>query len=176
MNKDVVRRILAARYRPQPDSAGPSWLTVLGHAKDSLWSLDPFRCDSAVLHTHWVLVVMDHCTRRIVGFGLHRGVVDGVALCHMFNRAMGRQPPPTYLNSDHDPLYRFHQWQANLRVLDVEAIRTVPYVPVSHPGSLRRLCGNSPPTRSQYCDGVQVHPRRLRGPRYLPVGFVTSQS
>src|SRR5262249_22700763 len=51
INKDVVRRILAARYRPEPDSAGPSWLTVLGHAKDSLWSLDLFRCESAVLRT-----------------------------------------------------------------------------------------------------------------------------
>ena len=78
MNKDVVRRILAVRYRPTPDSAGPSWLTVLGHAKDSLWSLDLFRCESAVLRTHWVLVVMDQWTRRIVGFGVHRGVVDGV--------------------------------------------------------------------------------------------------
>ena len=92
MNKDVVRRILAVRYQPTPDSAGPSWLTVLGHAKDSLWSLDLFRCESAILHTHWVLVVMDQCTRRIVGFGVHRGVVDGAALCHMFNRAIGRQP------------------------------------------------------------------------------------
>jgi hypothetical protein len=26
INKDVVRRILAARYQPEPDSAGPSWL------------------------------------------------------------------------------------------------------------------------------------------------------
>ena len=49
-----------------------------------------------LLPTHWVLVVMDQCTRRIVGFGVHRGVVDGVALCQMFNRAMGRQPAPTY--------------------------------------------------------------------------------
>ena len=40
INKDVVRHILAVRYQPGPDSAGPSWLTVLGHAKDSLWSLD----------------------------------------------------------------------------------------------------------------------------------------
>ena len=78
INKDVVRRILAVRHRPTPDTTGPSWLTVLGHAKDSLWSLDLFRCESAVLRTHWVLVVMDHCTRRIVGFGVHRGVVDGV--------------------------------------------------------------------------------------------------
>jgi putative transposase len=142
----VVRRILAARYQPKPNSAGPSWLTVLGHAKDSLWSLDLFRCESAILRTHWVLVVMDQCTRRIVGFGVNRGVVDGVALCQMFNRAIGRQPAPTYLSSDHDPLYRFHQWQANLRILDVAAIKTVPYVPLSHPfverliGTIRREC------------------------------------
>jgi putative transposase len=145
-HKDVARRILAARYQPKPDAAGPSWLTVLGHAKDSLWSLDLFRCESAILHTHWVLVVMDHCTRRIVGFGVHRGVVDGAALCQMFNRAIGRQPAPTYLSSDHDPLYRFHQWQANLRILDVEAIKTVPYAPLSQPfverliGTIRREC------------------------------------
>ena len=146
INKDVVRRILAVRYRPAPDSAGPSWLTVLGHAKDSLWSLDLFRCESAVLRTHWVLVVMDQCTRRIVGFGVHRGVVDGVGLCRMFNRATRGQSPPTYLSSDHDPLYRFHQWQANLRILDVKEIKTVPYVPLSHPfverliGTIRREC------------------------------------
>ena len=49
IDKDVVRRILAGRYQPTPDSAGPSWLTVFGHAKDSLWSLDLFRCESAIL-------------------------------------------------------------------------------------------------------------------------------
>ena len=128
-----MRRILTARYRPEPDSAGPSWLTVLGHAKDSLWSLDLFRCESAVLRTHWVLVVMDHYTRRIVGFGVHRGVVDGVALCRMFNRATRGHTPPTYVSSDQDPLYRFGQWQRNLRILDVQEIKTVPYVPLSHP-------------------------------------------
>jgi len=109
LNKDVVRRILAARCRPAPDSAGPSWITVLGHAKDSLWSLDLFRCESAVLRTHWVLVVMDQCTRRIVGFGVQCGVVNGVGLCRMFNRATRGHIPPTYVSSDHDPLYRFHQ-------------------------------------------------------------------
>jgi len=146
IDRDVVRRILAIRYEPKPGSAGPSWLTVLGHAKDSLWSLDLFRCESAILHTHWVLVVMDRWTRRIVGFGVHRGVVHGVALCQMFNRATRRQLPPKYLSSDHDPLYRFHQWQANLRILDVKAIKTVPYAPLSHPfverliGTVRREC------------------------------------
>ena len=40
---------------------------------------------------------------------------------------------PKYLSSDHDPLYRFKQWQANLRILEVAEIKTVPYVPLSHP-------------------------------------------
>ena len=56
------------------------------------------------------------------------------------------QSSPKYLSSDHDPLYRFRQWQANLRILDVREIKTVPYVPLSHPfverliGTIRREC------------------------------------
>ncbi len=88
IDKDVVRRVLATHYRPEPDSSGSSWLTFLGHAKDSLWSIDMFRCESAILRSHWVLVVMDQYTRRIVGFGIHAGVVDGRALCCMFNHAI----------------------------------------------------------------------------------------
>ena len=94
--------------------------------KDSLWSCDLFRCESATLRTHWVLVVMDQFTRRIIGFGVHSGVVDGVALCCMFHRAIRGQGLPKYLSSDHDPLYRFNQWKANLRVLEVTEIKTVP--------------------------------------------------
>ena len=51
---------------------------------------------------------------------------------------------PKYLSSDNDPLYRFHQWQANLRILEVTEIKSIPYVPLSHPfverliGTLRR--------------------------------------
>jgi hypothetical protein len=36
INRDVVRRILAVRHHPAPDAAGPSWLTLLRHTKDSL--------------------------------------------------------------------------------------------------------------------------------------------
>jgi len=88
INKDVVRRILALHYRPEPNNAGPSWLTFLGHMKDSLWSVDLMRCESAALRTYWVLVVMDLYTRRIIGFGIQAGVVDGLALCRMFKRAI----------------------------------------------------------------------------------------
>src|SRR5262249_22965467 len=62
INKDVVRRILAIHYPPTSTGGGPSWLTFIGHMKDSLWSLDLFRCESITLQTYWVLVVMDQYT------------------------------------------------------------------------------------------------------------------
>jgi len=149
IDKDVVRRILVSHHRPKPDAGGPSWLTLIGHLKDSLWSLDLFRCESATLRTHWVLVLMDQYTRRIIGFGVQTGTVNGVALCRMFNRAIGGHGSmPKYLSSDHDPLYRFGQWQANLRILEVTEIKTVPYVPLSHP-FVERLIGT---LRREYLD------------------------
>jgi hypothetical protein len=63
IDKDVVRRILANHYRPESNGGGPSWLTFLGHTKESLWSCDLFRCESASLRTHWVLIVMDQFSR-----------------------------------------------------------------------------------------------------------------
>jgi putative transposase len=140
IDKDVVRRILANHYGPELNASGASWLTFLGHTKDSLWSCDLFRCESASLRTHWVLVVMDQFTRRIIGFAVHRGIVDGAALCRMFRQAIRGCALPQYLSSDHDPLYRFHQWQANLRILEIIEIKTVPYVPFSHP-FVERLIG-----------------------------------
>src|SRR5207249_3369035 len=149
IDKDVVRRILARHYRPGQHPDGPSWLTFLGHMKDSLWSMDLFTCKSATLRTHWVLVVMDQYTRRIIGFGVHAGTGDGVALCRMFNRAIrGHLCLPKYLSSDNDPLYQFHQWQANLRILEVTEIKTIPYVPLSHP-FVERLIGT---LRREYLD------------------------
>src|SRR2546426_7965908 len=50
IDKDVVRRTPAIHFHPEAGSGGPSWLSFIGHAKDSLWSLDLFRCESAILN------------------------------------------------------------------------------------------------------------------------------
>ena len=74
IDKNVVARVLAKHYRPAPGGSGPSWLSFIGHATDSLWSVDLFRCESIVLQSYWVLVVMDQvhaapgrlrCTLRV---------------------------------------------------------------------------------------------------------------
>ena len=77
LHRDVVHRILLRFYSPVPGDDGPSWLTVIGHAKDNLWSVDLFRCESILLKSYWIMVVMDVFTRRIIGFGVALAVVDG---------------------------------------------------------------------------------------------------
>jgi len=117
-------------------------------AADIHYSL--FRCESIVLKRYWVLVVMDQFTRRIIGFGVYAGDVDGVALCRMFNTAISTQSIPYYLSSDHDPLFRYHQWQANLRILEIKNIKSIPYTRISHP-FVERLIGT---IRREYLDCV----------------------
>lgn len=52
------------------------------------------------------------------------------------------------LSTDNDPLFKFHRWQANLRILDVKEIKSVPYVPMSHP-FIERVIGT---IRREYLD------------------------
>ena len=48
------------------------------------------------------------------------------------------------MSSDNDPLFNFHRWQANLRILDIKEVKSVPYTPISHPfvERLIRICRN----------------------------------
>ena len=152
VNKDIVRRVLAKHYRPEAGTDGPSWLSFIGHVKDSLWSIDLFRCESILLRSHWVMVVMDVFTRRIIGFGVERADLCGASICRMFNQIIAGKPLPRHLSSDHDPLFRFHRWLANLRILEIEEVKSIPYVPVSHP-FVERLIGT---VRREFLDHVLI--------------------
>ena len=66
----------------------------------------------------------------------------------MFNTAISTKGVSTYLSSDDDPLFLCHRWQVNLRMLDVDEIKTAPYTPLSHPFS-ERLIGT---IRREYRD------------------------
>ena len=87
---------------------------------------------------------MDQFARRIIGLGVQRGAVDGPSLCRMFNDALRGQGAPRHLSTDHDRLFEDYRWQATLRVLEIDDIKTVPY------GSLTT---NSRPT-PQICDAA----------------------
>src|SRR5450756_1959298 len=145
IGKDVVRRILARRFRPPSGRDGPSWLTLIGDMKDSLWSVDLYRCESIVLKSYWVMAVMDLFTRQIIGFGVAPTDIDGEAVCRIFNRALSGQPLPKHQSTDHDPLFRFHRWRANLRVLEIDEIKSVSVRPGF--SSLRRAPDRHDPAR-----------------------------
>ena len=141
----VLAKHFNGRY---PDSSGPSWLTLFAHTKDSLWSVDLFRCESILLRSHWVLVVIDVFTRRFIGFGIGGEFIDGATVCRMFNQTIAGQGSSKQISTDHDPLFRFHRWRANLRILEVDEIKSVPYAPTSHP-FVERLIGT---IRREYLD------------------------
>lgn len=148
INPESVGRILKKHMSDFPDARGPSWLTFLEDTKDSLWSVDLFRCESISLQSHWVMIVMDQFTRRIVGFAVCNGPPEGVGVCRMLNQILSSLILPKYLSSDNDPLFQINRWKANLRVLDIEEIKSVPYTPVSHP-FVERAIGI---TRQEYLD------------------------
>lgn len=68
------------------------------------------------------MALMDQFTRRIVGFSVHAGDLNGVAICRMFNKIISHKTLPKYLSSDNDPLFKFHRWRANLRILEIDTL------------------------------------------------------
>ena len=146
IDKHVVSRVRSKHSRPAPGGTGPSWVSFIGHTTDSLWSVDLLRCESIVLRSDWVLVVMDQFRRRLVGIGVHGGAVAGADVCRMFNATIHGRGVPRHLSTDHDPLFEARRWTANLRILEIDEIKTVPHVPWSHPfvvrliGTIRREC------------------------------------
>lgn len=150
ISESMVRRILRKHYYLAPGAQGPSWLNQIGTEKDRLWSIDFFRCESILLRSYWVMLVMDHFSRQIVGVTVHRGPLIGENICQMFAKIVAQKKLPKYLSTDHDPLFRYLQWQANLRVLEINEIKTVSEIPTSHP-FIERLIGT---TRREYLDEI----------------------
>jgi hypothetical protein len=68
----------------------------------------------------------------------------------MFNCAIAKQTPPKYLSSDPDPLFRFHRWLANLRILEVAEIKAIPCTPRSR-AFVERLIAT---VRREYLDQI----------------------
>src|SRR5206468_10876606 len=64
--------------------------------------------------------------------------------------ASSGQSLPKHVSTDHDPLFRFHRWLANLRVLAIEEVKSAPYAPVSDP-FIERLIGT---VRREYLDRI----------------------
>ena len=87
--------------------------------------------------------------RRIIGFGVHAGTVDGAALCRMFNRAIQGNAGCRTSSVPITILLSVPPVASQLRDTGgVVGIKSIPYVPLSHP-LVERLIGT---LRREYLD------------------------
>jgi len=111
---------------------------------------------------------MDQYTRRIVGLAVRAGVLDGPTVGRMLNRIFATALRyPIALSTDHDPLFEFHRWMANLRIVEVAEVKSVPLVPTSHPS----IVGGRP--HSQHAVGRRMSNGSQR--RRIPVATSLSR-
>jgi hypothetical protein len=102
-------------------------------------------------------------TRSFAADCAGRGTGSDARVLTLLHRATSAESLPKYLSSDNDPLFRFHRWGANLRVLKVEEVKRVPSVPCSHTvverliGTIRRS------TSTGSCSGIGVTSRESSG-------------
>jgi hypothetical protein len=103
------------RGRPGPKGPSPELIAAIIEMKER----NPrFGCRRIAEQLSFIFDVdiMDQMTRRIIDFSVHAGVLDGPAICRLFNQIIvATESLPGSLSSDNDPLFRFHRWKANPR-------------------------------------------------------------
>ena len=151
ISESTVRRILKKYWHPENIRSGPSWLSFIANTVNGLWSVDLFRCESSFLKSFYVMVVLDVFSRRIMGLCVEKYPLTGSDVCRMFlNVCKKAGINPKRISTDNDPLFEFHRWGANLRLMEIDEIKTVPYVPWSHP-HVERVIGT---IRKEYLDKI----------------------
>ena len=132
VDKNVVYRVLSKHSRPAPGGTGPSWLSFIGHTTDSLWSLDLFRCESIVLRSYWVLGghgpvhASPGRSRRAPRSGQERRPLPHLQRRHSWKGRTARSQDRSRSTVRGAPR------TANLRILEIDEIKTVPLVPPRH--------------------------------------------
>ena len=137
IDKDVVRRVLAKHYRPEPYDGRPSWLTFLRHTRDSLSSIPLFRREFVLLRIHSILLAIGQFTRTIIGCGITGRIFNQTVVCSRFDTAIPVIDSSRSFRSIHDQPFSHHRCRKKL--LGVSRTRTVTILPRSPPVAERRI-------------------------------------
>jgi hypothetical protein len=71
--------------------------------------------------------------RAIVELKQRNSRIGCLRIAQQINTAISTKGVPHYLSSDNDPLFRYYQWQAILRIMEIVEIKSTPHTPTSHP-------------------------------------------
>ena len=136
IDKDVVRRVLAKHYRPEPYDSGPSWLTFLRHTRDSLFSIALFRRKS-ILKISSTLLAISQYTRRLIGYGISVCHLNQTVIFSLFDEAIPMFDASRSLRSIHDQSFSHHRCRRKL--FGLAGTGTVTILPRSPPVAAQRI-------------------------------------
>ena len=137
IDKDVVRRVLAKHYRPDPYHGRPSWETFLRYTRDSLSSIPLFRRESVRPRIHSILLSIGRFTRTKIDCGISGRTFDQTVVCSRFDAAIPVIDASRSLRSIHDHPFSHHRCREKL--LGASRTRTVTILPRSPPVAERQI-------------------------------------
>ena len=137
IDKDVVRRVLAKHYLPEPYDGGPSWLTFFRHTSESLWIIAQFQRKSILPNIHLSLLAIGLCTRRIIICGIASCHFDQTVFCSLFTAGIPVVEASTSLSPAHNPPFSHHRYRRKL--FDVGRTQTLAIFPRAPPFAERRI-------------------------------------
>ena len=137
IDKDVVRRVLAKHYRPEPYDGGPSWLTFFRHAVESLGSLALFQRKSMLRKILSSLIAIGRCTRRIIPGGITSCHFDQTVFWSLFAAGIPVVDASRSIRPDHHPPISHHRYRRKL--LDVDRKEILAISPRAPPFTARRI-------------------------------------
>ena len=152
LTRMFVYRVLTKHYRPAP-AGFPPRLSSIGHAPDSLWSVDLFRCESIVLGVtcargHGPV----HATPRRHRRAWRRAPTGAAGVPDAQRRGFTGKACLRHIPRRHS-MFRCSRlwWMANLRILEIDEIKTGPHVLPSHLFVERLIRNHAPRISSTRC-------------------------
>ncbi|GEL77111.1 integrase core domain-containing protein [Tenuibacillus multivorans] len=140
---NTIAKYLPDRRKSPSQKQIQSWKTFLNNHLNDTWSTDFLTIPTLKFDVLYVLVIIQHKTRRIVHYGVTKNPNTSWLKQH-FRHATPYDQKPKYLIHDNDPVFRSNDFQAFLKGSEIKSKRTSYKSPWQNPyaerviGTIRR--------------------------------------
>ena len=129
---NTIAKYIPSTRKPPTDRQIQSWKTFLKNHQSVTWAADFFTIPTLTFNILYVLVIIDHQTRRIVSFGVTTNPTAEWTV-QQFRNVTPFGNVPKYLVHDNDPIFRSKAFQRFLTSSGITSKRTSYHSPWQNP-------------------------------------------